>query len=160
MVGATDSALTTLSFERSPLNHAVILSARAPSVFLDGVPKERSLIFGAELGGGSEESASVSSSAGAGSLVPSSPRFDNSRHYATEDHRVGVDSEDATPTHRDEWDTVWLGRLPAAGEVHRRVPHSYTPTATLFPSIALIPRIACRVRSSFSINENRTCPSP
>src|SRR3984885_8338201 len=29
-----------------------------------------------------------------------------------------------------------------------------------FLNICLIPRRACRVRSSFSINEKRTCPSP
>src|SRR5271169_2359618 len=34
----------------------------------------------------------------------------------------------------------------------------YLPQPAL--NICLIPRSACRVRSSFSINENRTCPSP
>jgi hypothetical protein len=61
------------------------------------------------------------------------------------------------------WHTLGVPH-PCAARVGNHGPRTadqpfYTAT-TFFASIALIPRIACRVRSSFSISENLTCPSP
>src|SRR6266851_2082784 len=47
------------------------------------------------------------------------------------------------------------GGYPQKGDTAMSTQHNYPAL-----NICLIPRNACRVRSSFSISENRTCPSP
>jgi hypothetical protein len=55
------------------------------------------------------------------------------------------------------WDHCRSQRLLAASS---GTPIPSQPTITLLANICFMPRSACRVRSSFSMSENRTCPSP
>ena len=99
------------------------------------------------------------------SRVPCAPGLDSETWesmnvYSTE--RPGAPSKPRLL--RLGWESTNLNRNPGAPGLDSETWESMnvysTGMATLFASIALIPRIAWRVLSSFSMREKRTCPSP